>query len=419
MKQSRLFEKTRREAPAEGEAENARLLTRAGFIHKELAGVYTFLPLGLKVLRKIEHIIRQEMGALGAEEMRLTVLQDRGVWEKTGRWSDQAVDNWFKTKVRGGGEAGLGFTHEEPLTRLMTGHIRSWRDLPVFVYQIQTKFRNEERARSGLLRGREFLMKDLYSFCRSREEHEEFYGKVKQSYLRIFDKAGLSGKVAVTLASGGSFSKHSHEFQVPAEAGEDTIHVCEKCGTGVNDEIKSETAVCPECGGGSFKKRKAIEVGNIFSLGTRFSEALGLSFDDESGRAKSAVMGSYGIGVSRLMGTVAELFYDQKGVIWPPALAPFDVHLLEVGGGAETRRRAEEIYKELLAHDLEVLHDDREARAGEKFADADLIGVPWRVIVGEKSGQEGELEVERRGEKSSMMPLSKFVRAAKSGQSHV
>ncbi len=397
MLQSKLFTKTRKEAPKDEVAKNANLLIRAGYIHKEMAGVYSYLPLGLRVLNKICDIIREEMNAIGGQEILLTVLQDKNIWEKTGRWSDEAVENWFKTKLKNGTELGLGFTHEEELTNLMRDYIRSFRDLPAYVYQIQTKFRNESRAKSGIMRGREFLMKDLYSFSRNEEEHNEFYEKAKIAYKNIFNRSGIGDKTFITFASGGVFSKYSHEFQTVCDAGEDTIYLCERCKMAVNDEIIKEQKVCPLCEKADFKKEKAIEVGNIFSLGTRFSEALGLTFVGEDNKDKPVVMGCYGIGPGRLMGTIIELLSDEKGIIWPEAIAPFRIHLVSLAGeNKEVKDFAEKIYKDLEGKGIEVLFDDREIRAGEKFADSDLIGIPTRAVISEKTFKEGKIEIKYR-----------------------
>lgn len=396
MKQSFLFTKTRREAPSDEVAKNAILLIRAGFIHKEMAGVYSYLPLGLRVIEKINRIIREEMNSLGAIEFHLTALQSKDIWQKTGRWDEKIVDSWFKTTLRGGGELGLAFTHEEPLTNLMKDHIRSWKDLPVYVYQIQTKFRNESRAKSGILRGREFLMKDLYSFSKDDKEHELFYDKAKEAYARIFERIGIGEKTRLTFASGGSFSKYSHEFQTITDAGEDTIHVCANCDAAVNEEIFSDHPSCPKCGGKNFKKEKAVEVGNIFSLGTKFSQALDLVYLDEEGKRKEAVMGSYGIGPGRLMGTVVEVQSDDKGIVWPASISPFEVHLLDLSGSdPDLKKESEKLYQQLLSSGLEVLYDDRDLRAGEKFTDADLIGIPWHIVIGKKA-KEGKAEIKDR-----------------------
>lgn len=399
MKQSHLFTKTRREAPKDEVAKNAQLLIRAGYIHKEMAGAYSYLPLGLRTLNKIVGIIREEMNAIGGQEVHLTALQDKKLWEASGRWDDKAVDNWFKTELKNGNQVGLGFTHEEPLTALMKDHIRSFRDLPQAVYQFQTKFRNEERAKSGILRGREFLMKDLYSFNVDEKAHKEFYEKAAEAYTRVYDRLGLGGETYKTFASGGSFAKYSHEFQTVCEAGEDTIYVHDGKRIAVNKEVLNDE-VLKDLGlnKADLVEKKAVEVGNIFSLGTRFSDALGLVYKDTEGKTRPVFMGSYGIGPSRLLGTIVEIHADDKGLVWPEAVAPFDVHLVaifEKGGkgtvaeggmeGGTVKKAADELYAKLTKGGVEVLYDDRDATAGEKFGDADLIGIPKRYVISEKT----------------------------------
>ena len=397
MRQSQLLSKTRKEAPKDEVSRNAELLIRAGFIHKEMAGVYSFLPLGLRVLNKVNGVIREEMNAIGGQEILLAALQDRELWEKTGRWDDAVVDNWFKTKLKSGAELGLGFTHEEPLTALMKNHIRSFRDLPLYPYQIQTKFRNETRAKSGIMRGREFLMKDLYSFSRDEKEHGLFYEKAKLAYMNIFDKVGIGEMTYITSASGGTFSKYSDEFQTITDAGEDTIYVCGGCKIAVNDEVIENKKICHNCESSDLKKEKSVEVGNIFNLGVKFSEALNLAYLDEEGKEKFVVMGSYGLGPTRLVGTIAEVLSDKEGLVWPKRVAPFDIHLVEIGGGSgEVRKVSERIYSMLKSRGLEVLFDDRDLRAGEKFKDSDLIGIPLRLIISQKTLDEGLFEIKER-----------------------
>ena len=411
MRQSKLFTKTRKEAPKDETAKNAKLLIRAGFIHKEMAGVYSYLPLGLRVLNKIVGIIREEMNELGADELFLTALQDKSIWEKTGRWSDEAVGNWFKTKLKSGSDMGLGFTHEEPLTALMKEYVRSYKDLPVYVYQFQTKFRNEERAKSGIMRLREFLMKDLYSFSLDEKTHAAFYEKAKVAYVKIFAKVGLGDKTFVTFASGGSFSKYSHEFQTLSGAGEDTIYVDEKKKIAVNKEVYNDSVLKDL---GLSKKelveRKAIEVGNIFNLGTRFSDAFDLNYLDEKGNKKQVIMGSYGIGPGRVMGTIVETLSDDKGIVWPESVAPFAVHLIAIPGKESVMKEADKLYNNLLKAGVEVLFDDRDIRAGEKFADSDLIGIPLRMVISDKTLEKGKVEVKRRNEeKTELIELEKAV----------
>ncbi|MBI4122741.1 MAG: prolyl-tRNA synthetase [Parcubacteria group bacterium] len=396
MKQSQLFTKTSKTAPAEEQSTNAKLLLRGGFIHKEVAGAYAFLPLGLRVLNNIIAIIREEMNVLGAQEVLLTSLQNPELWKKTKRWDDSVIDVWFKTTLNNEAELGLANTHEEPIAALMSHHLSSWRDLPVSAYQFQTKFRNELRVRSGLLRSREFIMKDLYSFSRSQEEHEMFYELAKKAYRAIFDRIGIGEQTLLTFASGGSFSKYSHEFQTLCEAGEDTIFVCGKCRVAVNKEIIKEQPTCPQCSSKNLEEKRAIEVGNIFNLGTKFSELLGLKFVDEQGTTHAVVMGSYGIGPGRAMGTAVELFHDEKGIRWPAAIAPFSCHLLAFPGAAPETAATYEKFKDA---GISVLYDDREVSPGEKMADADLLGMPWRLIQSEKTGAE-KVEMKKRDEKN-------------------
>jgi len=409
MKQSQLFTKTRREAPKDEVAKNAQLLIRAGYIHKEMAGVYSYLPLGLRTLNKIVGIIREEMNAIGGQEVHLTALQDKKLWETTNRWDDKVVDNWFKTELKNGSSVGLGFTHEEPLTALMKDHIRSFRDLPKAVYQFQTKFRNEERAKSGILRGREFLMKDLYSFNVDEEAHAEFYEKATEAYIRIYDRLGIGAETYKTFASGGSFAKYSHEFQTLTEAGEDTIYVDEKRHIAVNKEVLNDEVLGSlKLKKGDLIERKAVEVGNIFSLGTKYSEPLGLVFKDTEGKSKPVFMGSYGIGPGRVMGTIVEIHADEKGLVWPEAVAPFNVHLVAIfdknvadGGVGKVKKAADDLYAKLTKKGIEVLYDDRDVSAGEKFGDSDLIGIPRRYVISEKTlaadaSEGGSVEVKDR-----------------------
>ncbi len=395
MRQSQLFTKTRREAPADEVAKNAQLLVRAGYIHKEMAGVYSYLPLGLRTLNNIVQIIREEMNAIGGQELVMTALQDKELWSRTDRWDDDKVDNWFKTSFKSGGETGLAITHEEPLTRIMTEHISSYRDLPVSAYQFQNKFRNELRAKSGIMRGKEFLMKDLYSFCKDEAEHKAFYDKVREAYKKVFERMGIGKETYVTFASGGIFSEFSEEFQTVSEAGEDTIYVDEKKRIAVNKEVCTDkTLDTLGLKRSDLIEKKAIEAGNIFNLGTRFSESLGLSYTDETGAKKPVVMGSYGIGPTRLMGIIVEVLADGKGLVWPAEVAPFAVHLVSLGKeGDEISKTADAIYDELVKAGVEVLYDDRDARAGEKFADSDLLGIPKRIVIGKDAVATGEFEV--------------------------
>lgn len=349
------------------------------------------------------------MNTIGGQEVVLTALQDKSVWETTNRWSDDVVDNWFKTKLKNDTELGLGFTHEEPLTKLMKEFVSSYRDLPSSVYQFQTKFRNETRAKSGIMRTREFVMKDLYSFSKDRVEHELFYEKAKQAYLNIYKRVGLEDTTFVTFASGGVFSQFSHEFQTITEAGEDIIYVDETKKIAVNkevytDEVLQSLGLSKE----SLVEKKAVEVGNIFTLGTRFSDALDLKYKNEAGEDVSVFMGSYGIGPARLMGTIVEVLSDDKGIVWPASVAPFQVHLIGLG---EDMSSAEALYTDMTAQGIEVLFDDRTgASAGEKFADADLLGMPWRVVVSKRSLENGGAEIKRRTEtEGRIVPLAEVL----------
>lgn len=396
MKVSQIFTKTSKTAPADEVSKNAQLLIRAGFIHKEMAGVYTYLPLGKRVLDKIVRIIREEMDAIGGNEISLTALQQKDAWEASGRWSDEVMDVWFKTKLANGSELGLAPTHEEPLTKLMKNFISSYKDLPVYPYQFQIKFRNELRSKSGLMRGREFWMKDLYSFSRTQEEHDAFYEKISDAYDRVYARLGLGEITYKTFASGGSFAKYSHEFQTLSPVGEDKIYVHEGRKLAINEEVYNDE-VLADLGvtRDELVEKTAVEVGNIFTLGTKFSGALDLNYTDEDGTQKPVIMGSYGIGPSRVMGLIAEHFSDDKGLVWPENLAPAKVYLVRIGG-EEAVKHADELYDELTAQGLEVLYDDRDERPGTKFADAELMGMPYRVTVSDRLIEAGQYELTSR-----------------------
>ncbi len=388
MKQSSLFTKTLRESPRDEEAVNAKFLIRGGFISKEMAGVYDYLPLGLRVIENLKSIIRDEMNAIDGQEVLLSALQDPEIWKATDRWDDKKVDVWFKTKLKNDTEIGLGWSHEEPMARVLREHVSSYRDLPRYIYQFQTKFRNELRAKSGIIRGREFLMKDMYSFTRNQEELDAFYEKVIQAYRNIYKRAGIGEKTYLTFASGGMFSKFSHEFQTICEAGEDYIYIDKRKNMAVNNEVMQDDILeSLRIEKNKLVKQKSIEVGNIFKYGDRYSSPLGLIFRDEDGTDKPVMMGAYGIGLGRLMGTIVEINHDENGIIWPASVAPFKIHLLELKKG-----KALELYKYLVAKEVEVLYDDRDLTPGEKFRDADLIGIPYRAVVGDKTGNDVELK---------------------------
>jgi len=384
---SQLFTKTRKEAPKDEVSKNAQLLIRAGFIHKEMAGVYSYLPLGLRVLKKIEHIIREEMNAIGGQEVLLTTLQDPEIWKKSGRWDDTVVDNWFKSELKNGQEIGIANTHEEPLAHLLTQYASSYKDFPMYVYQFQAKFRNELRAKSGIMRAREFLMKDMYSFSVSEDEFKMFYEKCAEAYLKIFKRVGIGEYTIRTVAAGGSFTTgETDEFQTFSSAGEDVIYVDEHKKLAVNKEVYTDD-ILQKYGldKNNLVEKKSIEVGNIFPLGTKYSEAMGLFYKDENGKEQPVIMGSYGIGLGRLMGTVVEVLSDEKGIVWPHEIAPFQFHLIEIPSeNTAVQKKAEALYADLESRGFEVLYDDRDVSAGVKFADAELIGIPYSLVVSEK-----------------------------------
>lgn len=408
MLQSQLFTKTQKQAPKDEESKNAQLLQRAGFVVKEMAGVYSFLPLGFRVLKKIEQIIREEMQGVGGQEILMPTLTALSSWEKTKR---AGMDVLFHLEGRDNSKYVLNPTHEEVLTPLLKHFVSSYRDLPIAVFQFQNKFRNEPRAKSGVLRGREFIMKDLYSFHANKQDLEKYYEKVKQAYFNIFEKLGLGKQTFLTFASGGAFSKYSHEFQTVCVAGEDTIHLCEKCKVAVNEEIIKDQPCCPECSSKDLTVKKAVETGNIFKLGIRFSECFGLTYKDEQGKDQLVEMGCYGIGLARAMGVVVEVLSDEKGIIWPKSIAPFQAHLIAIGDSQEVIKETEKIYQQLLKQGIDVLFDDRECSAGEKFAESDLIGIPLRVVVSEKTLAKKSVEVKQRDKQEvGLVKISNFAK---------
>ncbi len=397
MRLSKLFTSTSKDAPADETAKNAQLLIRAGFIHKEMAGVYSYLPLGLKVIENIKTVVREEMNKLGGQEFLMTSLQRKELWEKTDRWDDKKVDIWFKSKLQNDTEVGLAWSHEEPITDMIREFIASYRDLPAYVYQFQNKLRNEVRAKSGIMRCREFLMKDLYSYSKTEQEHQKFYDVVTKAYLNIFDQVGLGDITYFTFASGGAFTQFSHEFQTLTDAGEDTIYLNRSKKLAVNEEVYNDDVLKQlDLKKEDLEKVKAAELGNIFSFGTTKSEQLDLYFVDEKGKKQSAVLGSYGIGISRLMGVVAEVLSDDKGLVWPENIAPAKAIIINLGAEQEVTKAADELYESLQTEGIEVLYDDRELSAGEKFADADLIGVPYRVVISNKTLKEDKFELKKR-----------------------
>ncbi len=391
MRRSQLFTKTRKDAPSDEVARNAQLLIRAGFIHKEMAGVYAYLPLGLKVIENIKQIVREEMNTIGGQELAMTTLQPKEIWEKTDRWDDAKVDNWFKTKLLNGTELGVGLTHEEPIVDALRDYVHSYKDLPFSVYQIQTKFRNELRAKSGLLRGREFLMKDMYSFAKTQDEHEDIYEKTVAAYHKVYDRLGLGNITYRTYADGGIFtSRFSDEFQTISTVGEDTIYVDEAKKVAINKEIMTdENLEKLELDKNTLVEKRGVEVGNTFHLESKYTDALDVYFNDENGQKQSIIAGCYGIGISRLMGVVAEHFADDKGLVWPDNIAPFRVYLVQIGDVSE---QAQSVYDALQNVGITVLWDDRDERPGVKFADAELIGLPHRIVVSDKLGDQVEYQ---------------------------
>jgi prolyl-tRNA synthetase len=404
MKQSKLFINTLREAPKEAETVNHKLLVQAGYVRQVMAGVYDYVPLGLRVINKISNIIREEMDAIGGQEILMPMLHPATLWKQTGGW--EKVDVLFKIKSRTGKDYALAQSNEETVTPLVKEAIHSYKDLPIFPYHIQWKFRDELRAKSGILRGREFLMKDLYSFHEDQEDFEKFYEKAKIAYLKIFKRLGLTAKV--TEASGGAFTeKVSYEFEVLTDAGEANILYCDACDYCVNVDDLTDHKVgdkCPICGKSKLKPSKAAEVGNVFDLGQRFVKAFDVTFTDKNGEKKFPIMGCYGIGITRTMGVIVEKFHDDKGIIWPKEVAPFQVHLIELPGAKNVKK----IYDELQKSGIEVLWDDRDEKAGSKFADADLIGIPVRLVVSAKTGDKIEYK-ERKSDKTELLTFENLL----------
>ena len=393
MKQSLLFTKTSKDAPKDEVSKNAILLMRAGFVHKEMAGVYSYLPLGQRVLDKITKIVKEEMDNVGGVQMKTSSLQSKSVWDKTGRFDDSVVDVWFKTNLKNGTELGLSFTNEEAYANIAKSFVNSYKDLPFYPYDFKTIYRNEVRSKSGLMRGREFYWKALYSFSKDEAEHADFYKRIQIAYDNVFARVGLADITYKTFASGGTFSKYSHEYQTVSDAGEDTIYIDEAKKIAINDEVLTDE-VLTDLGvkRETLVKKTSIEVGNIFSLGHKFSIPFELTYKNAEGNEVPVYMGSYGIGISRLMGTIAEISSDDKGIIWPESVAPFTAHILSFGMDEE----ALELYKHLTSLGIETLLDDRDDRPGSKLADADLIGIPYRIVVSQKATEAGGYEVKKR-----------------------
>lgn len=392
MRLSHLFTKTSKTAPADEVAKNAQLLIRAGFAYKEMAGVYAYLPLGIKVLENIKQIVREEMNKVGGQELIMTGLQKRETWEKTGRWDDGVVDIWFKSELKDGTAVGLGWSHEEPIIEMLKQYLHSYKDMPVSVYQFQTKLRNELRAKSGIMRGREFVMKDMYSCSVDEAQHEKFYNDTIEAYKRVFKRLGLADDTYVTFASGGAFTEFSHEFQTICDAGEDVIYLHREKNIAINEEVlNDETLSQLGISRDELEEVKTAEVGNIFNFGTQKSKDMGFSFTNEDGKEQFVHLGSYGIGITRVMGVIVEKFADEKGIVWPEAVAPAKVYLVSIGG-EETTAHADKFYDELTEKGIEVIYDDRDVRPGEKFADSELMGIPHRITISDRLMAEDKYE---------------------------
>lgn len=410
MKRTNLFTKTTKTAPADETSLNASLLIRAGYVHKEMAGVYAYLPLGLRTLEKIKTIIRKEMNAIGGEELLMTNLQPTDVWRSTGRWNDDTVDIWFKTQLKNDEPVGLAWSHEEPILKMLSEYVYSYKDLPVSVYQFQTKLRNELRAKSGIMRGREFLMKDMYSVHADKADLERFYNQVIEAYRRIYDSLGIGKNTFVTFASGGAFTKFSHEFQTICEAGEDWLYLDRSNNIAVNEEVLESAVKDLQLDKNKLEKVRSAEVGNIFNFGTDKARQMGINFQTKDNQLQPLYYGSYGIGVTRVMGVIAELFADDKGLVWPDSVAPFKVSLVTIGCDEAVLSAAQRVIEILEKSDIDVLWDDRDVRPGEKFADSDLIGLPHRIVISPKTVEAGIIEYKSRNQsESKLIDLEQLV----------
>ncbi|MDB5183750.1 MAG: proS, partial [Candidatus Saccharibacteria bacterium] len=369
MRLTQLFTRTSKTIPADEVARNAQLLIQAGFVYKVMAGVYAYTPLGLKVVDNIKQIVREEMNKVDGQEILMSSLQRKETWEGTGRWSDEVVDVWFKSKLKDDTEVGFGWSHEEAILEMMQQFIKSYKDLPTSVYQFQTKLRNELRAKSGIMRGREFVMKDMYSLHATEADMDEYYDKVIEAYKRCYERFGLGDSTFVTFASGGAFTKFSHEFQTICDAGEDILYVNDDHSVAVNEEVLDDAANELGIDKSTLKPVKSAEVGNIFKFGTEKAQQMGINFTDSDGQQKPIYLASYGIGITRVMGVIVEKFADEKGIVWPESVAPAKVYLVRIGGDAAIKH-ADELYDELVGKGIEVLYDDRDERPGTKFADS-------------------------------------------------
>lgn len=407
MRRSQLFIKTRKDSPSDEQSKNAQLLIRAGYIHKVMAGVYAYTPLGIRVVEKIKQIVREQMDAIAGCELIMTALQRPDIWQETGRWDDDAVDVWFKTKLKDGQDIGLAWSHEEAIIEMMKQHISSYKDLPQSVYQFQTKFRNELRSKSGIMRGREFVMKDMYSVHTSQEDMDRYYDEVIEAYKRVFDRLGIGNKTFVTFASGGAFTKFSHEFQTICDAGEDTLYVNDEQTVAVNEEVLDDASSELGIDKTTLKPVVTAEVGNIFKFGTEKSEKMGFTFTDKDGSQKPLYFASYGIGITRVMGVIAEIMSDEKGLIWHGNIAPYHVYLAPIG---DVSAQAEELLAQLEGAGVEVLYDDRDERPGTKFADAELMGIPYRVVLSTRTLETDSVEVvDRQSGETNIINITDVV----------
>lgn len=411
MRLTQLFTKTSKTVPSDEAAKNARLLIQAGFVYKVMAGVYAYTPLGLRVLENIKQIVREEMNAIASQELIMTSLQNPETWKITGRWDDEVVDVWFKSKLKDDSDVGFGWSHEEPIMEMMQHFVNSYRDLPTSVYQFQTKLRNELRAKSGIMRGREFVMKDMYSLHATAEDLDAYYTAAIDAYKRVYDRLGIGNDTYVTFASGGAFTKFSHEFQTICDAGEDILYVHREKNIAVNEEVLDEAVKELGIEKSELEKVKSAEVGNIFNFGTEKAEAMGIHFTGSDGSQQPIYLASYGIGITRVMGVIVEKFADEKGIVWPESVAPFRVYLVRIGGEAAIQH-ADELYEELTAKGVDVLYDDRDERPGTKFADSELMGIPHRVTVSDRLIEAGEYEytVRMSGETVSLTRSELFAK---------
>lgn len=404
MKMSQLFTKTSKTIPADEGSKNARLLIQAGYVYKVMAGVYAYTPLGLRVLENIKKIVRDEMNAIGGQELIMSSLQRKEPWEQTGRWDDEVVDVWFKSKLKDGVEVGFGWSHEEAIIEMLKQHLETYKDLPINVYQFQTKLRNELRAKSGIMRGREFIMKDMYSCSIDAAQHDAFYKEATDAYVRVFKRLGLGKDTYVTFASGGAFTQFSHEFQTICDAGEDVIYIHREKNIAINEEVLDDKNLA-ELGikREELEKVKSAEVGNIFNFGTQKSEAMDFTFTTADDTQQPVYLGSYGIGITRVMGVIVEKFADEKGIVWPESVAPYQIIIARLGDNEKVVTAAGELYEHLKDAGIDVLYDDRDVRPGEKFADADLLGIPYRVVVSAKTVEQGTFECKARNKEETQM----------------